>query len=330
MKLERFWNLPNMFLAIWPATVILFMLSPLLAPGSVSGSSVLVVLSFASVLAIASVGATLVIQQNGLDLTVPGVISVAAVLVSKFPAGENSQLWLWLPTAIGAGALSGLINGIAITHFRITPFVATLAVNALLYGIVLHLTKGTSTQVVPSVLGNFAVGRIGGVPNLAIIALLAVIAFESAIRWTKIGRRFVAIGSSPRAARAAGMRVISFQIATYVTAGMIYALAGVLLAGYLGLPSLLVGHSFLLPTIAAVVLGGTSLFGGAGSVAASAVGAVFLTQLQQVTLGMGAPASVQNIVEAAIIAIGVALRLFPWQLMFEKTLLRSASAKRTM
>ena len=98
-----------------------------------------------------------------------------------------------------------------------------------------------------------------------------------------------------------------------------YALAGVLLAGYLGIPSLLVGNSYLLPTIAAVVLGGTSLFGGAGSVAASAVGALFLIQLQQLTLGMGAPAAVQDIIEAAIIAVGMGLRLVPWRRLFDNS-----------
>jgi ribose transport system permease protein len=313
-KLGRFWRIRQpQFLAIWPATALLFALSPFIATGSVSGSSVLTVFSFASVLAIASIGQTIVIQQGGLDLTVPGVISLAAVLVTKFPGGSNAELALWMAVAIAAGAASGLLCGLAITRLRITPFVATLGVNALLYGFVEYLTKGTSTQAVPSLLGDFAVNRIHGVPYLAIVAVFAVVIVEIGIRATKMGRRFVAVGTSNRAARAAGMRVIAFQIATYVLAGAIYALAGVLLAAYLGIPSLFVGDSYLLPTIAVVVLGGTSLLGGAGSVAATAVGAVFLVQLEQVTLGMGATAAIQDIIEAAIIAIGVILRLIPWR-----------------
>ncbi len=320
MTLLKSWKTRQpQFLAIWPATIVLFILSPILARGSVSGSSILVVFSFASILAIAAVGQTLVIQQGGLDLTVPGVMSVAAVIVSKYPGGENGDLLKWVVIAIASGALSGLVCGVANTYFRITPFVATLAVNALLYGAVLFMTKGTSTQAVPAALGDFAVGRVGGFPNLAIVAVIAVVLFEIAIRATAIGRRFVAIGDSERAARAAGMRVVGFHIATYVVAGAVYAMAGVLLAGYLGIPSLLVGNSYLLPTIAAVVLGGTSLLGGAGSVAASAIGALFLIQLQQVTLGMGAPASVQDIIEAAIIAVGMGLRLVPWRRLFDNS-----------
>ena len=300
------------FLVIWPATALLLIASPILAPGSLSASSALSVLSFASILAIAAIGQTLVIQQGGLDLTVPGVISLAAVFVTKFPAGDNSVLLQWSLVAIGCGALSGLICGIAVTQFRITPLVTTLAVNALLYGVVLYITKGTSTHEVPSVLGDFAVGRVAGIPYIAFVALAAIVLVEVGIRSTKYGRRFVAIGASQRAARAAGMRVAAYQTGTYVFAGAIYAAAGILLAGYLGIPSLLVGNTYLLPTITVVVLGGTSLLGGAGSVAATAVGAIFLTQLQQVTIGMGASTAAQFIIQAAIIALGMALRLVHW------------------
>jgi ribose transport system permease protein len=238
--------------------------------------------------------------------------------VTKFPAGDNSTLLHWSLVAIAGGAVSGLIAGVAITRFRVTPLVATLAVNALLYGVVLYITKGTSTHEVPSILGDFAVGRVRGVPYLAFVAIVAIVLVEIFMRATKYGRRFVAIGANSRAARAAGMRVTTYQIATYVFAGAIYAFAGILLAGYLGIPSLLVGNTYLLPTVTVVVLGGTSLLGGAGSVAATAVGAVFLTQLQQVTIGMGARTSTQFIIQAVIIALGMALRLLPWRRVFAR------------
>src|SRR3984885_7104669 len=188
--------LPPQFALIVPATVILYIVSPLLAAGSVSGSSILIVFSFASILAIAAIGQTLVIQQGGLDLSVPGVISLAAVLVTKFPDGDNSALALWIAGALACGLISGLICGIAITRFSVTALVATLAVNALLYGTVLYLTKGASTEAVPSLLSSFAVGRIYGIPHLAIFALAAIALIEVGIRMTVWGRRFVAVGVS--------------------------------------------------------------------------------------------------------------------------------------
>jgi ribose transport system permease protein len=307
---------PPQFALIVPATVILYLVSPIVAEGSVSASSVLVVFSFASILAIAAIGQTLVIQQGGLDLSVPGVISLAAVLVTKFPDGDNLALAPWIAIAIACGFLSGLVCGIAITRFRVTALVATLAVNALLYGTVLYITKGTSTEAVPPMLSAFAVGRIYGIPHLAIFALILIVLIEIGMRATVWGRRFVAVGVSARAARAASLRVTSYKIATYGIAGAFYALSGVLLAGYLRVPSLLVGNSYLLPTITVVVLGGTSLLGGAGSVAATAIGAIFLVQLQQVVIGMGAPTSAQFVIQAAIILLGMSIRVAPWGLLF--------------
>ncbi len=309
--------LPSQFALILPATVILYLVSPLLAAGSVSGSSILIVFSFASILAIAAIGQTLVIQQGGLDLSVPGVISLAAVLVSKFADGDNSTLPLWIALALACGVVSGLVCGIAITRFSVTALVATLAVNALLYGTVLYLTKGTSTLAVPSMLSSFAVGRVYGVPHLAIFAVILVLLIEIGIRATVVGRRFVAVGVSARTARAASLRVTSYKIATYAIAGAFYALSGVLLAGYLRVPSLLVGNSYLLPTITVVVLGGTSLLGGAGSVAATAIGAIFLVQLQQVVIGMGAPTSAQFVIQAAIILLGMSIRVVPWRVILD-------------
>jgi ribose transport system permease protein len=309
--------LSSQFAFIVAATVILYGVSPLLAEGSVSGSSILIVFSFASILAIAAIGQTLVIQQGGLDLSVPGVISLAAVLVTKFPDGDNSALALWIAGALASGVVSGLICGIAITRFRVTALVATLAVNALLYGTVLYLTKGTSTEAVPSMLSAFAVGRIYGIPHLAIFAVILILLIETGIRTTVWGRRFVAVGVNARAARAASLRVTSYKIATYAIAGAFYALSGVLLAGYLRVPSLLVGNSYLLPTITVVVLGGTSLLGGAGSVAATAIGAIFLVQLQQVVIGMGAPTSAQFVIQAGIILLGMSISVVPWRLLFD-------------
>jgi ribose transport system permease protein len=305
--------LPAQFMLIVPATVLLWVVSFVVAPGSVSAGALLTVLCFASILATAAIGQTLVVQQGGLDLSVPGAISLAAVLVTKFPAGDNALLALWIGAALASGAVSGFICGTAITRFFVTPLVATLAVNALLYGTVLYLTKGTSTEAVPSALSNFTVGRLFGVPLLALFTLVAVVLVEIGVRCSAMGRRFVAVGVSARAARAAGIRVIGYKTATYAAAGFFYALAGILLAGYLRVPSLLVGQNYLLPTITVVVLGGNSLLGGAGSVAATAIGAIFLVQLQQVIIGMGAPTSAQFIIQAAIILLGMALQVVPWR-----------------
>ncbi len=306
---ERFSRLRHdPFFPIWPATLVLLLVSPILAPGSVGTGAIVGMLPFAAILAIAAIGQTLVVQQRGLDLSIPGMISLTTVLVTKIPKGDDALL----PVAVGAVALAclvaGLISGLAVTRFGITPLIATLGVNALLVGTVLQLTTGQSSDTAAPALDGFAFGRTLDVPNTVFVAVAAVMAVAFVVRSTTIGRRFVAVGASPVAAYAAGIPVRRYQLATYVLAALFAGLAGILLAGYLKVPGLLSGDTYLLPSIAAVVLGGTSLAGGNGSVIASAVGAFFLVQLQQVVLGMGAPASVQLIIQGLIIAVGMAVR----------------------
>lgn len=310
------------FFPIWPATIVLILLSPVLARGALNESAVIGMIPFAAILAVAAVGQTLVIQQRGLDLSLPGILSLATVIVTKVPANDPGQLPLALVLVAIAGLVAGLANGLSITRFRITPLVATLGVNALLVGTVLALTSGTSTASSPMALSSFALARTFGVPNTALVAIGLIAMVATFVSMTAYGRRFVAVGANVSAAHAGGITVSRYLIATYVVAAWTYGLAGVLLTGFLGIPGPLPGDNYLLPSIAAVVLGGTSLAGGAGSVAATAAGAVFLTQLGLLVRAMGAPASVQLIITGSIIALGMGLRLVPWRRLLSHAAVR--------
>lgn len=304
---------PPRYGTIWLATGLLFAVSPLLAPSSVSGGALLSMLPFASLLTIASVGQTLVVQQRGLDLSVAGMITLATIIVTKYPNGAESKL----PAAIGLVAVAclaaGALNGLAVAVLGITPLVATLGVNALLTGVTYEITSGQATASSTSGLASFAVGTTVGVPNTLLIALGVVFLVAVAVRTSVIGRRFVAAGANPEAARAAGVRVRRYQVVTYLVAGLSYGVAGVLVAGFLQTPGIGAGDDYLLPTLVAVVLGGTSLAGGSGSVVATAAGALFLTQLELVVDAMGVPQSVNDVVQGGIIATAMAIRTVPWR-----------------
>ncbi|MFN8623428.1 MAG: ABC transporter permease [Chloroflexota bacterium] len=300
------------FLPIWIATLLLFIVSGIVAPGTLSESSIQGMAPFAAILAVAAAGQTLVIQQRGLDLSLPGMISLTTVLVTKIPGGKDDALVLALVVTLLAAVVAGVINGLAVTRFGITPLVATLGVNALLVGTVLFLTSGTSTAAAPPQLNTFALARTLGIPNTVLVAGIVVVAIAAVIRFSVPGRRFVAVGANPVAAHAAGIPVARYLMGTYIVAALTYAVAGILLTGFLSLPGAQPGDNYLLPSIAAVVLGGTSLAGGAGSVVATSVGAVFLTQLGLVVRALGAPQSVQLILQGVIIAVGMGLRLVPW------------------
>jgi ribose transport system permease protein len=293
---------------IWAATGLLFVVSPVVAPGSVSGTALRGMLPFAAILAIASVGQLLVIQQGGFDLSVPGAISLAVVVVTSYAGGHNSGLLAGIAIAFAVIAGAGLVSGAVIAFFGVPPFVATLGVNALLLGGVLRITHGVSSQNVPSELLRFASSSTAGIPNTVLCALGIVAVVHFVQRKTIVGRRFVSVGASAPVARAAGIRVQSYRLGTYALASVLYVAAGILLVGYLGVVSQFPGNDYLLPTIAAVVLSGVSLRGGPGNALAVGISALFLVQLQQVVLGLGAPQSVQLVVQGSIIALAMAIR----------------------
>jgi ribose transport system permease protein len=288
--------------------IVLAIVSPILAPGSLSHSALLSMLPFAAILAIAAAGQTIVVQQAGIDLSVVGAISLAAMLMNKVANGNNSGTLKGIVVALAATVIAGVITGLAVSFFSVTPLVATLAVNGLLLGTVLIISGGQLAIHSPEGFTDFALGRTIGVPNLVwlTIVFLAIVTFLTTK--TIYGRRFVSVGVSPRAARAAGINTTRFTVSAFALAGLCYGVAGVLLAGFLGSPSVDVGGTYLLPTIAAVVVGGTLLTGGKGSIVATALGTLFLTQLNAVVSGIGAPTSIQDIIQGAVILFALTLR----------------------
>ncbi|MFC5503104.1 ABC transporter permease [Lysinimonas soli] len=293
--------------SIWIATIALFALSPIIAPGSLGVAPLLSMLPFASVLAIAAAGQTLVIQQRGLDLSVPGMMALGAVLASALPQNEGWPVWLAVILGVVGPGIAGLVNGLLVTVFRLAPLVATLGMNALLLGTVFALANGTPASA-PAVLTRFALARTIGIPNTLIIAVVVVIIVGFLTQKSIIGRRLTAVGVSERAAIALGIRVNLYQTLAYGFAGVCYGAAGVLLAGYTQTPQLFLGDSYLLPTVAAVVLGGTVLTGGLASVIASGVAALFLTQLGQLLRALGWTDAQQLVAQAVVLIVVVLVR----------------------
>lgn len=290
------------------ATLFLLVIGGFLAPQSLSIPALSTMLPFMAILGVAAIGQHLVIQQRGFDISVAGTISLSAVIVTNFTerGAGATDIVLAVLLALGAGTAVGTINGLIVTLLRVPPLVTTIGVNALAIGATVHISGGVPSAV-PDALGALALGRSFGVPNtfLVMLAIAAIVVFFE--RRTVIGRQFIAIGTSPSAARALGIRVTSYGWLTYAFAGLFFALAGVLLAGFVSVPTIMCGNEYMLSTVAAVVVGGNSLSGGRASIPATIIGAFFLTYLGQLVLSVGFERSTQDVVKATIIIIGVAL-----------------------
>ena len=293
------------------STIVLFVLCAVFAPTSVSAGPLGSMIPFASILAIVGLGQMLVIQQAGIDLSVPGAVSLAAVIATAIPDGDNSLLGGALLTAFAAALGVGLLNGFLIGYLKLNPIIATLGTNALLYGFVMLISQGIPRSSTPMLM-EIVSGQNFGIPNSVFFAGAALLLIILMLRKSVAGRRFESIGASPAAASTAGLRVKTHQASAYVWAQLLYCLAGVLIAGVISEPNGFMGEAYLLPSVAVVVLGGTSLLGGRGLPTATVLAAVFLSQLDQFVLALGVSFAVRTLVQAAALAIGVAIYTVDW------------------
>ncbi|WP_170285700.1 ABC transporter permease [Microbacterium rhizomatis] len=292
------------------ATMLVLVVACLIwAPSVVQPSSLLTLAPVWAVLALVSIGQMLVIQQRGIDLSVPGNVALAAALVTNLSDGSDEMLPLAAVCALAAGTAMGCIIGLAVTWLKITPIIVSLAANALALGAFFTVTAGRNTAA-PDALADFAVARTLGIPNLLLVLAIPIAAVFVYLRFTVGGRWFVATGASPRATKVSGIPTSRYIFGAYVAAGFCFALAGVALVGYLRTPGVGIGNTYLFSSVAAVVVGGTSLSGGKGSVIGTVVAAAFLTLLVQFLYAIGAPSSMQLIVQALAIAIAAALVSF--------------------
>jgi ribose transport system permease protein len=294
------------------ATVALFAASALFASSSVSKGVLLTMLPFAAALAIAALGQTLVVMQGGIDLSIAGGLSLYVVILTHYPNGDNSRLLPAVAIAFMAAIAAGSLNGFLIGRTLLNPIVATLGTNALLYGAVFWYTGGIP-RTTTARLARLGGGVLLGIPTPVYIAVVTTAVVAAVVKLTPAGRRFEGVGANPTAARTAGIRVKRHRTGAYVWAQVLYCLAAVLHAGIVNQPTAHEGDNYLLPSVAAVVLGGTSLLGGRGNLVATAIAALFLSQLDQFVLALGVTYATRTLVQAGALAVGVALYTVNWQ-----------------
>ncbi len=301
------------FVTVVISTLALIIACLLFAPSSVSWGALSGSLPFAAIIAIVGLGQLLVVQQGGFDLSLPGAVSLAVVTATHYPQGDDALLLPAVLIAIACAIAAGLVNGILVSVFRLNAIVATIGVNALLYGGVFAVSGGvpkTTTNLLAAIAG----GQAFGLPNAVYFALAALLVVSFVLKKTVAGRRFEAIGANPLATRAVGLRVQLHQLLAYVFAQLLYCMAGILIAGITREPTAFQGDSLLLPSVAVVVLGGTSLLGGRGFPISTVIAAFFLNQLSQFALAVGVPYSAQTIIQALALGFGIGVYSIRWSM----------------
>lgn len=279
----------------------------ILIPGYSSEFSIRAMLVLASLLAIASIGQTLVVIIGGIDLSIPFLIGFANVVTAQL-YGQGMNFALVCVIVIGLAGFAGALNGLISSALRLHPLIVTLGIGTIVQGAVLLWTGGFPSGSAPPTLSEFVSigGSAGVLPVPWLVPCFVALAgiMVAVLARTPYGRRLFALGSNPRAAPLALINPIAMWSVTFAVSAAFAAVAGILLLGFTGSAYGEVGQPYLFQTIAAVVIGGTALVGGRGSYVGTVAGALVLTEINTLLIGLGLqPSVVQAVLGAVIVAL---------------------------
>lgn len=245
--------------------------------------------------------------RGNIDLSVASVVTLSAFITVTLADGQNARLPLALGAAIGVGLLVGAINAFLVVKLRIAAMIATLAMGYLLASATLLVNRAVRGFETPPLLSWLASGRVGGIPVIALLALLATLFAGLVIRRLSYGCQLSAVGQNIRAADFAGIRTGRVVTVAFLISGGCSALAGALLSAYSGGAFLDMGSPYLLQSVGAVVLGGSLIFGGISTALGTLMGSVLLVLAVSTMQIWGLPVGMQDIVQGALIILMLAL-----------------------
>jgi ribose transport system permease protein len=262
------------------ALVLICVVLSIASPEFLTTSTLTNVMVQVSVVGIAAVGATFVIITSGIDLSVGSLVALSGMVAATVMAGSapgNIGLGIvGLVVALAVGAVVGALNGFSVSWFRLVPFIVTLAMMAMARGLTLAISDGRTKFDFPNAFTAFGAKSVAGLPAPMLVMLVVFIVGHVLLRKSTFGHQVFAVGGNKEAARLAGIPVGRVIFLTYTLAGVTAAIAGIVLAGRLNsaLPS--AANGLELQVIAGVVIGGTSLAGGRGSIVGTFIGVVLI------------------------------------------------------
>ncbi|NLG98298.1 MAG: ABC transporter permease [Chloroflexi bacterium] len=299
-------------LLAFAALIFLFVVFSLASPNFLRFSNIIGILLATAVNGVLALGVTYVIITGGIDLSVGTVMTFSAVMTGVFITNMGLPIPIGVLGGIGAGALAGLGNGLIIAKMKVPPFIATLGIMMVAKGLALVIS-GLKPIYFPDNPDRFSFNDIAmgsiipglGVPNAVLILFGAAIIASLILSKTVLGRYTYALGSNEEATRLSGVNVDAWKIAVYTLCGMFSGLAGVLIASRLNSAQPSLGAGYELDAIAAVVIGGTSLSGGEGTILGTIIGAFIMSVLTNGLRILSVPQEWQTVVTGAIVILAV-------------------------
>lgn len=283
--------------------LILLLVGSLYSSNFLSLAYLLQQLKVAAFLGVIATGMMLVILLGQIDLSVPWVVTTGAMMACAASSFGTAGVILAVPFGILCGVALGLVNGVGVAYLRIPSMIITLATNAVAQGLMVVYSGGFSPKDSASqTMRYLATGEaIPGLPNAVVAWVIVGAATVFLLSRTTFGRSIYGIGNRERAAYLSGINTRRIVMITFAISGGLSAFGGVLLAGYGGKAAQSMGDAYLLPSIAAVVLGGTSILGGSGSYLGTVAGVILITLLQSILSVVQMPEFGRQIIYGVVI-----------------------------
>jgi ribose transport system permease protein len=312
-------------LSVFAICAILIVASRAISPAFGGWDQLKAILILSSFVIVAGFGQGLVILLGGLDLSIASVCTLSGVLTFSW-VGNSGPALLWgIPLVLLICAGVGAANGIGVTLLRVPAFIMTLASGIIVYSLCLGFTGGTPRGLASPILSAVYTDSIAGIPLIILLMVLAAIVGSVIQGRTAFGRKLYAIGANESAAYIAGIPVRPLTIATYAIAGACSGLAGIMLVGYAGGATLTMGQPYLLPSIAAVVVGGSSILGGRGTYFGTVGGAILLTTISTIISALQMPEGWRTVIYGGVILLAL---IFMREDLFAAVKRRSGAPRR--
>ena len=290
-------------IGVLAALVLLVIAASLLSHRFLTIPNLLNVLRQVSIVGILAIGMTFVILTRGIDLSVGSILGIAVVLFAG--SMDSRGMAVAIPLGIGAAALAGLVNGLGVAYAGLPAFIMTLGMLSFVRGLAFIYTGGTPIPINDEKFYALGNGYLAGIPIPVLILLAALVVSGFVLELTPFGRSIYAIGSNEEAARLSGVPVRFYKTGVYVISGVLSGLAGLVYASQLSIGTPIAGQGYELDAIAAVVVGGTSLFGGKGSVVGTFIGTLIIGVLANILNLTGVDPFVQQLFKGALIVVAV-------------------------
>jgi ribose/xylose/arabinose/galactoside ABC-type transport system permease subunit len=280
-------------------------------------------------LAVVAIGQTFVLIAGGIDLSVGSVMSLTAVIGATYMNGDNGRLAVGILLCVGIGAAVGVANSLVVVLFRVQPIIATLGMMAIISGVTLLVTN-VPTGSAPLKLQAVIVNSAGAIPYPVLVLLPCFALALLVLRATRFGVHVYALGGDEESTRLSGISPARVRIAAYTICGACAGGAGILLLARLGIGDPVSGQSFMLLSVVAAAIGGTSIFGGRGGVVGTLAGVLIVTCLGNVLSLAGISAYQQQLTYGILIIAVVALYSTSYETRQRLAQLRKAAESRRL